>query len=375
MKRLDRLVLQELFGPWAFGVAMFTVLIMAGSFLFELTRYLSEGVPFLSVMELMALLLPGVMAKTFPMAVLLSALLAFGRLSSDSEIVAVKAAGVSLGRLMIPVAAFGIVVALATFLVTENVVPSATQVAVKKQKEFQEARNGTAAQDISHAVYDEKTGKLRASFWAADFNFLNRTLSRVQITVYDEQQMPSAYIFVNEFKYTSEKEWVMQGGGTATSADGRMTQKFESGSPEAAIVPRMDATPEELEAKLITDLDALPMGVMGKQIEKLKATPDKPGLLKDKIANLEFGYWNKVAVPLAALVFGLVGAPLGIRSHRVPASAGFWQAVIIILAYFFMANVMSILARGGRIPAFVASFLPIAIGLAVAGFLIHRRNV
>jgi lipopolysaccharide export system permease protein len=181
MRRLDRLILSEMAGPWAFGVAIFTVLIMAGSFLFELTRYITEGINPVLVGQLTVLLLPGIMAKTFPMAVLLAGLLAFGRLSGDSEIVAIKAAGVSVGRIMWPVAAFGLAVSIATYLVNEQLVPAATQHAVGLKKRFEADIKGKTAQEMSQAVY--KDGRLAASFWAADFDFSKRTLSRVVVTV------------------------------------------------------------------------------------------------------------------------------------------------------------------------------------------------
>lgn len=371
MKRLDRLVLQEMFGPWGFGVAMFTVLIMAGSFLYELTRYLSDGASPFQVLQLTIVLLPGVMAKTFPMAMLLSGLLAFGRLSSDSEIVAIKASGVSVGRIMVPVATFGILVALMTFAFNDKLVPSATQKAIGIKKLIDNELKGQTAQEMSQGIYQDK--KLKASFWAQDFSFEHRTLTNVVLTVYDTEERPSAYVFANELEYTDEKKWVARGGVTMTPATGGSFARFDNAFPPG--VPEIDSTPAELLAKALRDLDALPMEEMGNQIKKLRSIPKQTPDLQKQVINLEFGYWNKIALPLAALVFGLVGAPLGIRSHRVPASAGFWIAVIIILAYMFLANVMSISAQGGRVPAYVASFLPIVIGLIVGGYLIHKRNV
>src|SRR6188474_1121489 len=106
MRRVDRLVIKEIFGPWLFGVAIFTVLIWAGSFLFKFTEYLVSGIEMSTVIKLTVLTLPAIMAKTFSMATLLAGLLAFGRLSSDSEIVALRAAGASIGRIMRPVGVF-----------------------------------------------------------------------------------------------------------------------------------------------------------------------------------------------------------------------------------------------------------------------------
>src|SRR4051812_1625776 len=120
LRRLDRLILKELIGPWLFGVAMFTVLIMAASYLFKASDFLVQGVGGFTVFQFILLNLPGIMVKTFAMAVLLASLLAFGRLSSDSEIVAVRAAGVSVFRIMQPVALFSVVIAVIAFVVDET---------------------------------------------------------------------------------------------------------------------------------------------------------------------------------------------------------------------------------------------------------------
>jgi lipopolysaccharide export system permease protein len=94
-----------------------------------------------------------------------------------------------------------------------------------------------------------------------------------------------------------------------------------------------------------------------------------------QIANLEYGYFNKMAVPLAAFVFGLLGAPLGIRNHRSGVAAGYMISIVIIFGYFFVANIMGVMATGEVIPAWLAAFTPVIIGCLLAVVTIHRRNV
>ena len=368
MKRIDRLVIGELFGPWAFGVAIFTVLITAGSFLFQLTEYLAEGSSPLQVGELAALLLPGVMAKTFPMAVLLSTLLGFGRLSSDSEVVAMKAAWISVARMMAPVAAFGLFVFLLTFTFNELLVPAATRRAVSLREEMDKAVEGRSAQPTSRPIFED--GKLRALLTAKDFSFARRTLTDVIVTAMDKDEQPQVYLWAKELVFTDAETWQIKGQAVLTPVDGGSRVVFKDGVwPEQ--VPRPNMTANDLLAQTLRNLDALSMAETGKQIARERANPQAD---LSQIANLEFGYWNKIAVPLGALVFGLVGAPLGIRSHRTGAATGFWLSVVIIFAYLLVANVMSIFAQGGRIPAVVASFTPIALGLATSGWLIKQRN-
>ncbi len=368
MKRLSVLILNEMLGPWLFGVAIFTVLIMAGSWLFKLTDFIVQGVGPGTIMELTFLLLPGVMAKTFPMAVLLSALLSFGRLSSDSEIVALKAAGTSLGRMVRPVALFGLGVSAIAFGFNELLVPAAALRATVITKELEKNLSGSTAQSIYRPIYDH--GRLVATVQAQDFNFTARLLRGAQVTVFGKDLKPTFYLFAHELMFTDEKRWRMRGGGELTSRDGSSHVLISEAWPEA--VPIISTAPEDLLAAQVRDLDSFSMSQIQTRIQH--AREDKT-FDPAQLANLQFGYWNKLAVPLAALVFALVGAPLGIRNHRTGAAAGFWLSVIIIFAYMMLANFMAIYAQGRVIPAYLASFTPLILGLVFAAVTIHRKNM
>lgn len=369
MKRVDRLVLGEMLGPWVFGVLIFTVIVTAGSFLYQLTEYLARGAPAWQVGAVAGLLLPGILAKTFPMAVLLATLLAFGRLSGDSEIVATKAAGISLVRLVAPVAAFGLAVSVLAFGFGEAVVPWATRKALVIRAEMDRAQQASSLQPTSRAIFDGE--RLKAAMFARDFSFARRTLKGVTVVAYQPDGTASFYLEADELRFTDETDWRIVGNARLVPADGGAVVSFVDGVWPRE-VPRLGATPLDLLTQTLRDLDALSMSEMRLQIERERANPDHD---RAQVANLEFGYWNKAAVPLGALVFGLVGAPLGVRRHRSGASTGFWVSVVIIFAYMLVVNVMAILAQGGLFPAWVASFTPTVLGLATGAVLVWRRSL
>lgn len=367
MKQIDRLIIKEVLGPWVFGVAIFTVLIMAGSFLFQLTDYIVKGVGISTVVELTLLLLPSVMSKTFPMAMLLATLLAFGKMSGDSEIIAMRAAGASLPRIMLPVAIFGCLVSALSFGFTELLVPQ-TQIRAKVMKEdIKNKIEGSSRRPTSYPIIED--GKLKAQIMATDFSLVERSLRNATIVVYDKDEHPNLTMHVDQLNYQDDKNWRISGGATLQSFDGRAYLKILDEAWPAQ-VPNLNASPEDILAVNNKDPDAFTMRQIGEQIDKQKQNRN---VTKAQVANLEYMYWNKIALPLAALVYALVGAPLGIRNHRAGAAAGFWIAVIIIFSYMLIANVMAIQAQGGLIPAFAASFLPLVLGLGVAGYTIRRK--
>lgn len=368
MRRIDRLILGELIGPWLFGTAIFTVLIMAGTYLFRITDFLAQGVPIGTVIELTALLLPGVMAKTFSMAALLATLLAFGRLSSDSEIVALKAAGASLGRIMVPVAGFGLLISMVTLWFNETLVPGAAMRATAVQTDVAKKLRGVSLQPIGQPVYEN--GILRAMVVARDFNLSSRTLRGATVITYDDDGDQTFYMDAAELEFRGPDDWRIRGGGSLLSADGRTIVELK-GDLWPDQIPKLSLTFEDLVAGMLKDLDSLSMKQMRTQIRRAK---ENTRVSPAQIANLEYGYFNKISLPLAALVFALVGAPLGIRNHRTGAAVGFWLSVVIIFGYMLLTNFMAIYAQGGAIPPYAASFTPLFLGLIFAAIAIRRKN-
>ena len=102
---LDRYIARELISPFAFGCALLTFFLVIDRIYHLTDLVITKGVPFFLVMQLLVFMLPSFLAHTFPMALLVAVLLAGGRLASDLEIVAFKAAGVSALRLFRPVMA------------------------------------------------------------------------------------------------------------------------------------------------------------------------------------------------------------------------------------------------------------------------------
>jgi len=381
LRRLDRLILKELVGPWLFGVAMFTVLIMAASYLFKASDFLVQGVSGLTVLQFILLNLPGIMVKTFAMAVLLASLLAFGRLSSDSEIVAIRASGVSVYRIMQPVALFSLVIAIVAFLVDETIVPRAAFETLQMEANIAKNLKGNLNRITGYPV--EEKGELRAFVTAKDLSVENRSMTGAVVSIFPtgknvrdkDKNQPDAYLSADTLvfdpkKFQSGGGWRIQGQATLTSRDGRNILNIEDGAwpPQ---VPSLTASPIDILTDQVKNLDVFNMSQIRAEIDKEK---HRVRPRREKIANYEYGYWNKIALPLAALIYGLLGAPLGIRNHRTGTAAGFALSVAIIFGYITLGNLLNIYAMGGKIPAFVASFTPLVIGLVASGVIMWRRN-
>lgn len=96
-------IIREHVGPFVFSTSIITLIFLLNLVFRELSRILSKGLPFHVVLEFFALNMAWILALSVPMAVLTATLMAFGRLAADNEITAMKANGISLYRIIMPV--------------------------------------------------------------------------------------------------------------------------------------------------------------------------------------------------------------------------------------------------------------------------------
>src|SRR5919108_505946 len=124
---IDRYILRELSSPFVLGLALFTFFLVIDR-IYHLTELvITKGVPFYLVVQLLVFTLPSFLAHTLAMAFLVAVLLAGGRLAGDLEVIACKAAGVSVLRLFRPIAACAALVACVTAVLTLVVNPIASE--------------------------------------------------------------------------------------------------------------------------------------------------------------------------------------------------------------------------------------------------------
>ncbi|MGB7248467.1 MAG: LptF/LptG family permease, partial [Phormidesmis sp.] len=125
---MDRYIARELTLPFLFGVGAFSSIGVSVGALFELIRKVTEfGLPASLVLEIFLLSLPEFVVLAFPMSTLLATMMTFSRLSSDSELIALRGCGVSVKRIVIPAVVLCLLITALSFMVNEVVAPVSTE--------------------------------------------------------------------------------------------------------------------------------------------------------------------------------------------------------------------------------------------------------
>ena len=100
---LDRWILSQLIPPLIFSISAFTVVSVSVGLMFDLVRKIVEfNLPLNTAFNIFILRLPGFVVLSFPMATLLASLLTYSKLSSNSELKALRAIGISIYRIILP---------------------------------------------------------------------------------------------------------------------------------------------------------------------------------------------------------------------------------------------------------------------------------
>ncbi|MCX7022499.1 MAG: LptF/LptG family permease [bacterium] len=123
--KLYRYILREHVGPFVFALVVATLVLLLGQVFKMMELIVTKGVPGRYALELFVLYLPAVLAYDVPMALMVGTLMAFGRLSSDSEITAMKATGTSFLSLMVPAVVFACIFTVGMFFFNDQVLPEA----------------------------------------------------------------------------------------------------------------------------------------------------------------------------------------------------------------------------------------------------------
>ncbi|MGI4790443.1 MAG: LptF/LptG family permease [Janthinobacterium lividum] len=350
IKRLDRYLLGEMVLPFVGGILLIVVMLV-GNTLFPLIEdIVKQGIPPLIVARLIVFNLPILIPLTLPPGVALASAWAVNRLARDSEITAIRMAGVSLKRLFLPIILVGVLSSIASFLVGDRLVPPAW-------REFQK----TQSQLFAYALQASPTVAANKVFTFQDYSFHIREIRKDPTGKADKLQLFGLLIFQNPvgsdgFATAMSADsadydhdvWTLHGahlitfektGFVATETAGR-TIKLNLQVPIDSLAGTAADTPDDLS-----------MAQLGAQ----KAALERTG---QDSTSVSFNYYSKVGLPFLCLGFALCAPPLALRFARAGAYMGIFLSIIMVWVAWNTLLLTKILGIAGKMPPELAAWSP-----------------
>ena len=375
---MDRWLIAQILPPMLFAISAFTVISLSVGVMFDLIRKIVEfGLPLFLAIKVLFYSLPSFLVLSFPMAVLLSTLLAYGKLSANSELLALKSLGIKTSRIIAPAIAVSIFMTGLTFYFNDNLVPASNKLAESTLRAGigSSFSSEKGKDNIMFSRYgskiDSATNKptktnlfLTHIFYASLFeNNIMQEVTVLDFSRQDIQQILKAKSAVFDKKNSS---WIFtngsivsidQGGQTTNIQFEKYRYPFIEGPLDLARIPK-DATEMSL-----------------KQALEAERIYKETGNLKE-IRRIQVRIQEKFTLPCACLVFGLIGSSLGSKSNlRSSKSQGFGLSVILILIYYVMSFVFSSLGVKGLFSPIIATWLPVLISMGGGIYFLRKSSL
>lgn len=356
---LDRFVLGQMLAPFLFGILSFTVILIAGNLLFRLADLvIQRGISIGVVARLFVYSLPGVVVLTIPMSCLLSSLLGFGNMSSNSELVALKSAGLSFGRIVRPLVCAGVLISIAAFLMNETLVPLSSR---------------AAANVLRYDVFQQTPPLFKENVFIR-----NESGGVLQRVIYIDMVHPRTgkmeNILVQEFTNGEIRQFISAPRGDWTDGawwleDGQVFEVGENGEVRSLFSFKRQMLSLAMQPSEIESKTADPSEMSLKELYWTIQNASKQGNDTGKLWML---LHLRVAVPWASVVLVLVGAAVGSRPQRSSSSMGLGLSVIIVFAYYVVLSLCQSLGEANFLPGVVAAWIPNA-SFLIVGFILTRR--
>lgn len=362
LKILDRYMIKDLAPPFALAVGVLTFFLVIDR-VYQLTDLvITKSVPFRFVLGLLLFMLPGVLALTVPMALLVSVLLVCGRLAGDLEVAALKASGVSPLRLFRPFLGIAFLVSGAVAALTLLIAPAAS---------------GAFQNQLFKILQTKATTGIKERTFTASFSQMVMYVDDISAS-----QVALRGLLVSDERDPKLSRVIIAREGRLFSdaKNRRVTMRFIDGS--VSETDTGDARRFRLTAFSLYDLN-LPLDNPQRAAERIEK-PEKEmplSVLRETIAELkrqgqivtpfEAELHKRFSLPVAALVFVLVGFPLGIRTQRGGRTLAVGSSLAVVALYYVIHTFLEGMALRGRIPVAVAIWLPNAIFGAMGLLLLH----
>ena len=357
MRILTRYILGEILSHALIGCALFTFVLFMPHLPQILETVVRNSSTFSNVLEIFLYTLPNLFWVTIPMSVLVGILLGLSRLAADSEIVAMRAAGMGIGyfvRVSSVVAVGGALLGLVNSL---WIAPRANQAILDMEQSL--AASQASYQIQEHVFYEDfhnavlYVQNVRSGTGASNWD----QIFMAELTDPAAPKIITAQSATVVNDSTQELLMRLRNGEQHEMVAAQPDQYSVSTFKTSDLPLRLSAQSDVHLGRVNTAIFAVPTDAL---LERIHGRDSKPYLIELN---------NRLSYPAACLVLMLVGVPLGVVSRRGGKSSGFVFTLLLVILYYILSYTGVALARQDKMPVVLAVWL--ANGLfAIAGIFL-----
>ena len=374
---MDKWLIGQLIPPLTFSISAFTVVSLSVGVMFDLIRKIVEfGLPFSLALKILILKLPGFLVLSFPMSVLLSTLLTYGKLSSNSELLALRSIGIKTSRFILPALILSIFMTGLTFFFNDSLVPYSNRIAeVSMRAGLGKSTVIEKGNDVFFPGYgsliDPKTNRPSEINTYLTQIFFSRVVENKimkDVTLLDFSRLGNKQVLSAETASFDKENsgWIFKNGKIVYFSDNNQTSIINF---DDYFYPLGDGPLKVSEISKDANDMTVAEAIAAKNIYENSGNVKEARKMRVRIQ-------EKFTLPCACIVFGLIGSSLGSKSNlRSSKSQGFGLSVILILIYYIISFVFSSFGVKGILSPFISAWSPILISMLGGIYFLRKSSL
>ena len=345
---LDEYVVREFLGIFLLVLSGFVMLMLVFTFFEDIKDILQRNIPLSTVGEYLINLTPDMLYQITPLAVLIAVLVTFGVLNRNSEIIAMKACGISLYRLVIPIVSIAGLLAVSLFLFDQFYLPQAN----RRQEALHNIIKGRPPQTVLHPEQNWIFGQPRPGepgriFYYQFFDHKINEFANLSIFEFDPYTFAlSRRIFATRATWDpATGAWNFQNGWQREISGANVTEYRPFLKTSFAEIHEDPGyfTKEKWQAQEMN------FGQLDHYINDLRQSGFDTMRLRVEL-------WHKLAYPLMAVIMAMLAIPFALSMGRRSSLTGIAMAIAVTLAYIVIDSFFGALGNVNYLPAMMAAW-------------------
>ena len=355
-KIVNRYILREIGFPFFMTLFIFTFVLLIGKILQIIEMMVNKGIAFFTVIKLILLIMPSFLTFTMPISFLIAVLIGLGRLSGDNEITVLKASGMSLYQLMVPIVSAAVIVSMMTAIVSlfapiSNLATKNLLFQIVQQRASIGIKERTFNDDFQGLV-------LYTDHISANGDYMEGVLiSDSRLTKETTTIIAKRGFLVSNPQSMTVTLRLMDGSIHAVDSKFEKYKKTDFSNYDV----NLDIKSAAQGAK-----NSISKGSVDMTVDELLQNIERRDLKSEQIRDMIIELHKKFSIPLSCLVFAILAVPFGIVNKRSGKSRGFTVGFFIIAFYYTLQLAGEALGETGKIPPAFAVWIPNAV-LGTAG--------
>lgn len=362
MKLIDRYLLATFFTPFFYVLVAFCLLYVIFDLFENLTDFLDGNTPPLLILRYYAILLPSVAHRIVPISLFLAVLYALSHLTKNNELTAMRACGISMGRIVLPFLIVGLIASLSVAAIQETVGPRAAYWCRNFVREQRRADPNLVYVKRQLAIRYQDG---RRSWLIGEFDTRTYAMRDIEVTQQREDLSDEWRANAKEARWLEGRWWFRDGSLRYYDVDSNPI-----GPPRSFLSREMAELTETPEFFLheVKEPEFLTSRELATYLE-VHSRRDPAALARIR-ADLHF----RIAEPWTCLVVMMLGIPFGAQTGRKGALRGIALAIALMFSYYVVGNVALSMAKNMVIPAPVGAWIPNGFFALVGTILLARMR-